>query len=126
MLFSQEPGDWDLAAFEDSTIYIPFGRDMGQGRARGTRAALALRPPRPGCGPDQVRPWNFPSGVERLGSTFCVGQGSGHLEFCGLVSVHSAAGSEGLASPANRPHQEVQLVSIGHGCSCLLTWILGL
>lgn len=115
MLFSQEPGDWDLAAFEASTVNIPFGMDTVQGRARGTRAVLALRPPRPECGPDQVRPWNLPSGVERLGFAFCVGQRSGHLELCVLVSVHDAAGSEGLASPANRPSQQAS--SGGSACA---------
>lgn len=60
VLFSQEPGDRDVAVFKDSIIYVPFGRDMGQGRARGSRAALALRPPRLGCGPDQVRFCNVP------------------------------------------------------------------
>lgn len=53
-------------------------------------AALALRPPRLGCGPDQGRSGNLPSGVERLGSAFCVGQRSGCLELCLVVSVHSA------------------------------------
>lgn len=61
-----------------------------------------------------------------LGSAFCVGQRSGYLELCVLVSVHSAADSAGLASPTNRPPQEVELVPTGHGCSRLLSRVLGL
>lgn len=62
----------------------------GQGRVEETKAASALRPPRLGCGPEQVRPCNFTSGVERLSSAFCMGQRSEYLELCLLVSVHSA------------------------------------
>lgn len=97
---------------------------IGQGRVKETRAALALRHPRLGCGPNQVRPCNLPCPVERLGSAFCVGQRSGYLELCLLVGVHSAL-RVWPAQPTGL-NQEVQLLPVGHGYSYLLPWVLSL